>query len=172
VIVHHPCGLHERVADRRADEREAALLERLAHRIGLGRSGRHLFHGSPAVLPRRPADELPEPLDDVGVVGERHERARVLNRSLDLQSIADDARVREQALHACRRESRDARRVEAGKRRPIRRTFSKNRDPAEACLCPLKYEHLEEARRHTDRDAPLVIVIGDIQEVATCPRAP
>lgn len=33
MVVHHPDRLHERVTDRRSDEREAAFLQVLAHRI-------------------------------------------------------------------------------------------------------------------------------------------
>ncbi len=38
VIVDQPDGLHERVADRRSDEREAARLQVTAERIGLSRA--------------------------------------------------------------------------------------------------------------------------------------
>ena len=37
VVVDHPCRLHVGVADRRADELEAALQQGLAHGVGLGR---------------------------------------------------------------------------------------------------------------------------------------
>ena len=40
VIVDHPGRLHMRVANRRADELEAALFQVLAHGVGLGAGGR------------------------------------------------------------------------------------------------------------------------------------
>src|SRR4051812_48495071 len=39
MIVHHAHGLHERIADGRADEGEAATPEVLAHRVALRRAG-------------------------------------------------------------------------------------------------------------------------------------
>ena len=50
VIVHHAGRLHVRIADGRADEPEAPLLEVGAHALRLGRLGGDLGHGPPFVL--------------------------------------------------------------------------------------------------------------------------
>src|SRR5436309_13382642 len=71
MVVDHARGLHEGVADRRADEGEAAPLKVLAHCIGHIRPGRHLLVRLPRVLerdaPDKPPDEVVEspelPLD-------------------------------------------------------------------------------------------------------------
>src|SRR5439155_27092631 len=63
VIVHHTDGLHEGVADGRADEAEAALGQVLAHRVGLLRRRGDLLHRRKAIHDRLAADEGP----DIGV---------------------------------------------------------------------------------------------------------
>src|SRR5205814_2960282 len=61
VVVDHPGRLHERVADRRAHEGEAARLEIPAQRVrDLGRR-RHLAPLPPPVLDRPAVDVPPEP---------------------------------------------------------------------------------------------------------------
>ena len=60
VIVDHARGLHERVADRRAHEAEAALLERLGHRVRCGRARRNGASTAPPIDRRLAADETPD----------------------------------------------------------------------------------------------------------------
>jgi hypothetical protein len=48
VVVHEPRGLHERVADRRPDEAEAAPVQVAAHGARLGRLRRYLAKRAPA----------------------------------------------------------------------------------------------------------------------------
>src|SRR5439155_24612622 len=59
LVVHHPDGLHERIADRRSDEPKAALLELLAHRVRLRRARRQVTQGAEGVPLRGAADEMP-----------------------------------------------------------------------------------------------------------------
>src|SRR5437899_10348334 len=59
VVVDESRRLHERVADRRADEAEAAALQVLAHRARLGRLGGDLGQRLPAPDDRLAADEVP-----------------------------------------------------------------------------------------------------------------
>src|SRR3954465_12417876 len=63
VIVDHADRLHEGIADRRADELEAALQEIFAKSVRLGGLRRHIAAAPPAVDARSAADEAP----DVGV---------------------------------------------------------------------------------------------------------
>ena len=60
VIVDHPDGLHEGVADGRAGEAEASAFEVFAHGVGLGGFGRDLFDRFPRVAFRLAVDELPD----------------------------------------------------------------------------------------------------------------
>ncbi len=57
MVIDHPGRLHVRVNDRRADETEAALLQILAQRVGLGAGRRHLLHLGPAIDDRLTAHE-------------------------------------------------------------------------------------------------------------------
>src|SRR5439155_1433216 len=83
VVVDEARRLHERVADRRPDETEAAPLQILAQRLRLGRLRRDLAECLPAVYERGAADEAPEIGVEAAVLladGER--RARVRDRRL------------------------------------------------------------------------------------------
>ena len=60
VIVHHTHGLHQGVADDRADEFESAFAEIAAQGLG-NRCGRgDVFEGAPFVLAGPPIDKLPQ----------------------------------------------------------------------------------------------------------------
>src|SRR5688572_25840030 len=60
VVIDHPHRLHERVADRGADEAEAALLEALTHRVRLCRARRKLAQRAERIPLWRAANELPD----------------------------------------------------------------------------------------------------------------
>ena len=77
VVVDQAARLHERVADRRTDEPEAAALEVLAHRLRTRFAGRQVGERREPVLDRRPADEAPQVAD--GIV-ELEPRPRVADR--------------------------------------------------------------------------------------------
>src|SRR5207245_9796254 len=68
MVVDHPHRLHERIADRRADEPEAALDERGAHPIRYAGPGGQVSQAAAGVLLRRAGHEAPQ---------ERIERALV-----------------------------------------------------------------------------------------------
>jgi len=57
MIIDHPSRLQQRIADRRADEAEAALLQRLAHAVGQLGAGRHFALVAPAIDQRLAVDE-------------------------------------------------------------------------------------------------------------------
>src|SRR6516162_7957257 len=59
MIVHHPNGLHEGVADRAAHKREASPLQVLAHGVRFRGLGRDFLDRPPGVLLRLVADESP-----------------------------------------------------------------------------------------------------------------
>src|SRR6267378_37267 len=62
VVVGQPAGLHEGVADGRADEAEPALLQILAHRVRLRRGSGDIAHRAPDAAQRAAADEPPDVL--------------------------------------------------------------------------------------------------------------
>src|SRR5262245_7350368 len=59
VVIDHSDGLHERIADGRADELEAASPQVLAQRVRFRRRSRDFLRRPPLVLYRPAADELP-----------------------------------------------------------------------------------------------------------------
>ncbi len=59
MIVDHARRLHQRVADRGADEFESASQQIAAHRVGFGCPRGHVGHVPPAILDWFAADEAP-----------------------------------------------------------------------------------------------------------------
>src|SRR5262249_31131483 len=106
VIVHEAGRLHERVADGRADELEAASDQATAkHGGGLGFC-RALPARAPAVLLRPAAHEAPEVGIEASVLAlDGEERARVGDGRLDLASMTNDPLVGQQSLDASAGES-------------------------------------------------------------------
>jgi len=130
MVVDHAGRLHERVADGRADEPESRLLQRLAHRLGHRRGRGHLARLAPGVLTRPAVDEAPEEgLETRTRVAKREARAGVADRRLDLETIADDPRVGEQALDAPRAVACDPLRVEAVERAAVVLALGEDRVP-------------------------------------------
>ena len=76
MVVDHAGRLHERVADRRPDERKPALLERFAHRVRVG--------------------ELPDELVEAPeFLLHREKRLRISDRAFDFQPVANEPLVLE-----------------------------------------------------------------------------
>src|ERR1051325_11084608 len=60
MIIDHPDGLHERVANRGADKFEPPGFQLPAHGIGLGCARRNRVRSLRRILLRKPFDELPD----------------------------------------------------------------------------------------------------------------
>src|SRR5690606_16640872 len=90
VVVDHARGLHEGVADGGANEAEAALRQRLAHRLRLVCLGGHVSHRTPVVHLRFAAYEGPEELAE-GLAASLHREvgARVADGRVDLRAVAN-----------------------------------------------------------------------------------
>jgi len=107
MVVDHPHGLHERVADRRADEAEAAALQILAQCVRLAGGGGHPTKYAPPILLLFAADEPPH----VRVEGPElalnpQERSSVGHRTFNLQTIPHETGILEKTLDSCGREPR------------------------------------------------------------------
>src|SRR5207342_1303308 len=98
---------------RRADEAEPALLQVLAHRLRLGGLGRDLTELLPPVHDRLAVDEAPEV---VAQALELEDAFRIVHRRLDLEPVADDAGIGEEALDLGVREARNLAGVEVRER--------------------------------------------------------
>ena len=170
VVVDHSGRLHKCIADGRADEREPALDEILAHGIGLRRARRHISHMLPAVLQGFPAHEAPHiGVKTVEFLLYSKERLGVPYGGADFQTVANDARIFEQG--------RDLRVVVAGDLagiEPIEGTtvivpLPQDSGPAQAGLSALENQKLEEAAVVVKGRAPFEIVVGNRQNIARSP---
>src|SRR5438445_8949512 len=94
VVVHHPDGLHVRIADRRTDKLEPSTLEGLAHSVRLLRPWRDLSQGPPPARFRSIARELPDVrIKPPELLLNREERLGIADRRCDLRAVSDDAGV-------------------------------------------------------------------------------
>lgn len=144
VIHDHARGLHQRVANGRADEREPGLFQALAHR--------HSFGGN-----RRDFAAILEMIDDRLVTDERpEERHRILQRQPGLgiapggvkfEAVTDDPRIEHQFVdfgvtHLCH-----ALHVEAEQHLAITLALAQHGDPGQPGLEPFEQKQLEQTLR-------------------------
>src|SRR6185369_4516770 len=73
MVVDHTRSLHERVADCRSHEAEAALFQLAAHGVRYRRACRSFAHRAPAVDARAPSGELPDVLGKAAELLLHHE---------------------------------------------------------------------------------------------------
>ena len=168
-VVHdHARGLHQGVANGRPDEGEPGLFQAFAHRQRLGRDGRHFG----AVL---------EMVDDGCVTDERpEERHRIFQGqpglgvapgSLELEAVADDARVEHQLIDFGVAHLRHPLHIEAVQHFAVVLAFAQNGDPGQPGLEPFEQKQLEQTLRIAQRRAPLLIVISHVQRIVRTPKA-
>ena len=126
VVVDHADRLHERVADRRADEPEAALRQVLAHRVRLRRP-RRTCRSCASGSTRLAADEAPEVRVEAAelLAAPRGTRFALRDRARDLEAVADDAGVGEERARSSRgRKRAHLRGIEAVERPAVVRRAS------------------------------------------------
>src|SRR5882672_10079672 len=144
VIVDHPGGLHEGVADGGPDKVEATAFQILAHRDGFGGLCRNILAVPPLVRDRTPADKLPNIIGKTLELFLHLEKGlRVAYGGFDLQPIAHDARVLQQFGNSIRRVTRNLGCVKATECFAIRFTFGQDGGPTQAGLGAFQYEELE-----------------------------
>ena len=90
------------------------------------------------------------------------ERLGILDRRLDLQPVANDAGIREQALLLSLAVLGDDGRVEVVEGFPVVLSLLENRLPTQARLRPFEDQELEERAVVMDRHAPLLVVVFDV----------
>src|SRR6266404_8472517 len=100
VIVYHPSGLHQGIANRRAYETKTSLLQVLAHGVGFGRSRGNVFEPAPHTLQSLPSRELPEvSIEAAEFAPHSEERLRIRNRRRNFKLVSNDPRIGEQRAH-------------------------------------------------------------------------
>src|SRR5438067_3358078 len=114
VIVDHAGRLHQRVADRGADEFESASQQIAAHRIGFGRACGHLCHAAPAIPDWLAPDKTPKVrVEAFHFLAHPEKQPRVLDGSSNLQSVSHDPGVAKQPLDIARAVAGDLLRAES-----------------------------------------------------------
>ncbi len=144
VIHDHARGLHQRVANGRADERESGLFQGFAHRQRFGGD-------------RRDFAAILEMIDDRSVADERPEqRHRVLQRQpglgiapggVEFEAVADDAGIKHQFVDFSVAHLRHALHVEAEQHLAIALAFAQHGDPRQPGLEPFERKQLEQTLR-------------------------
>ena len=162
MVVEDADGLHEGVADRGANEFEAALLEVFAH---LFRDGDGVaFFGGGGGSGERFCSTHEAP--DVFVEGAEfalsgEEGAGVEDDRVDFEAIANNAGIVEKGFTFGGIVFEDFVRVKVVEGFAVVVAFFEDGEPAEAGLGSLEIEHLEEEPIVVDGDAPLGVVIGE-----------
>ena len=173
MVVHEADGLHERVADRRPHEAEAAPPQVVAERARQRGFGRDRPRRPSLVLQRPPAHEAPQVLRERAVLGlHGQERLRIADGGRDLGPVAHDALVDEQPPHVGGVEAGDAPGVELGEGAPEGRTLAQDRRPRQPGLGALEQEELEEDPVVAHGHAPLAVVVLDVERLAGPAAAP
>ncbi len=126
VIHDHARGLHQRVANRRADEGEAGLFQTFAHLHGDWRDRRHFGAILEMIDHRRAANERPEKLHRVF---QRQPGLGVAPCGVEFQAIADDAWIEHQFIDFRITHLRHTLDVEAEQHLAITLTFTQHGDP-------------------------------------------
>src|SRR5258708_8666836 len=144
MVIHHPDGLHVRIDDRRAYEREAAAFEILAHCVRLGGVSGNLPHRSPSVLDRATVHEAPlVRVEAAELPLDFEKRLGVLDRRFDLRSVAHDTRVSKQRRDLPFVVTGDLLGIEPIEGAPVGVPLPEDRAPTQSSLRSLEDEEFE-----------------------------
>src|SRR5207249_1801871 len=114
VVVHHSNGLHERVADSRADEPEASFAQLFAHRVGLSGGRRNLAERVEPMPDWSAADKSPYvSVERTEFFPRYQELLGICDCRFDFEPVAYDARVMEETLDVLVVVTRNLRGVES-----------------------------------------------------------
>ncbi len=144
-VVHdHARGLHQRIANGRADEGEAGFFQTLAHRHRLGRDSRHFAAILEMIDLRHAVDKGPEKRHRVL---QRHPGLGISSGGLELEAIANDARIEHQFIDFRVAHLGQTLDVEAVHYLAIVLAFAQHGDPGKAGLEPFEQKQLEQTLR-------------------------
>ena len=171
MVVDHAGRLHEGVDDRRPDEARAARLEVLGDRLRDVGLGRNLARRFALAVDRLAVDEAPQMLGEPALRGAA--RASPAPARSSPRSCRGGARCRDRraAPRPWRVVARDFLRVETVEGGAEGGALAQDGDPRQAGLEAVERELLEQGAIVPFRDAPLLVVIGEIERVDPRPRA-
>lgn len=144
-VVHdHARGLHQRIANGRADESEAGLFQAFAHFDRLGRDGRDFGAILEMIDLRHTADKRPKKRHRIF---QRQPGLGIAPGRIEFEAIADDAGVEHQFIDFGVAHLRHALHVETVHHLAIMLAFAQHGDPGKPGLEPFEQKQLEQTLR-------------------------
>lgn len=126
-VVHdHARSLHQRIANGRTNEGEAGFLQAFTHRHRLRRDGRHFAAILEMIDFRHTTDKGPEKRHRIL---QRQPGLGIASGGIELEAIADDARIEHQFIDFRIAHLRHALHVEAVHHLPVMLAFAQHSDP-------------------------------------------
>lgn len=172
MVVHHPRGLHEGIADCAAHELEAAEFELFAHGVGLRASGWDPGLFGPGVHAWLAPGELPDKaVEGTKLSLDGQKCPGVGDGRRDLQPVADDSGISQQAGYLISVERGDLPGLKILERPPEILPLVEHARPAQSSLERVQHQKLEQLAVVMQRHTPLFIVILQHQRVGAWPAA-
>ena len=161
MVVHHTDGLHVGIDDGRTDEGESSILQVRAESLRFRRHRRYLVHVFPFIENGFSSNELP----DVGIETAKlllhfQKSLRIVDGGTDLELVADDRRILQQALIIRLCELGNPGRLKICKCLPVARAPFQDGRPAKPSLRPFEHQKLEMGAVVVHRHTPFLIMIG------------
>lgn len=144
VIHDHARGLHQRVANGRADEGESGLFQGFAHRHGFGGDGRDFAAILEMIDDRFVTDKRPE---EGHRIFQRQPGLGIAPGGIEFEAVADDPRIEHQLSDFRVAHLRHALHVEAVQHLAVALAFAQHSDPGKAGLEPFEQKQLEQTLR-------------------------
>ena len=145
MIIDHAGGLHECVADGRADKAESMRAQGLAHGIGFRGAGRNILWSLPVVEPWSSLHERPQPGIETSVAHNDFARgAGIVPRGKDFEAVADQSAIFKQGLQFHVRHGGNAGNREIVEAFAVVRPLGQHGAPAEASLRTFEHEEFKE----------------------------
>lgn len=144
VIHDHARGLHQRVANGRPDERETGFFQAFAHFHGGRRHGRDFAAILEMIDHRLATDERPE---EFHRVLQRQPGLGIAPGRVELEAVADDARIEHQLVDFGIAHLRHALDIKTKQHLTIMLAFAQHGDPGKPGLEPFEQKQLEQSLR-------------------------
>ena len=162
MVIDHAGCLHERVANRGADEFESTAQQVTTHGVGFGGTRRYLSYSPPPIFNWIAANETPDiSVEASAFFFDLEKPFRVLDRGGDFQPVSHDTIVAEQSLHVAFAVARDFLLSKSIEGFSVVVTFPQNCVPAQSRLCAFQDKEFEKDSIVVHRNAPFLVMIGD-----------
>src|SRR5262245_2327748 len=171
MIVHHADSLHEGIDDGRSTELETAARELFGHPLGDRGLGGNLFRAPVAVDLRSTVDKVPQQSCEAwSFIHDVEPGACRRYGAFDFRAVANNALVLHQALDLLGRITSNLVRLEFAEGSPKVLALAQDGDPGQPSLETVEHELLIERAIIKLRNAPFIVVVGDVERVELWPR--